>query len=175
MINVDFIEKRVTDIIDDDFQVFWAQEDPPNMEVIEKFQKEIDCMFPTDFISFISTYWNGFYAEADQEVWPAVEGGAYWMFQYGLLVFGLDSGIPEWANLRDFVKTFRQDYNTILTPCMKTRNASQTYCFDNNGELYLMSHETWEAEKLEKTFFEAFEEELKLLQLNKEKAKKELI
>jgi len=51
-----------------------------------------------DYIPFISTYLNGFYAEADQKVWSAVQGGEYWMFQYGLIVFGLDSGMPKWCS-----------------------------------------------------------------------------
>lgn len=173
MITADFIEDRVSSLTDDDFNTFWAQQDPPSIEEINAFQKDINCQFPSDFLSFISTYWNGFYLEADQSVWPEVQGGAYWMFQYGLLVFGLDSELPDWVNLRDFVKIFRDDYNTSLTPCMKTRWASQTYCFNSNGELYLLEHDTRETTKLNKTFFEAFEDELKVLQSNKEKAKKE--
>lgn len=174
MIDISQYNEIFHQFLDEDIPVYFAELDPPTLSDVEKFEEDINCQLPNDFKCVITNYCNGFFAEVKEEVWPRRQGGVYWMFQYGLLVYGLDSGCPEWINLRDQIYKFQKDNNTDLIPCMKTISSSEPYCFTKDGKLVVWNHETGDAELVNKSFFEAFRDELKLLSENKERAKKEL-
>ena len=174
MIKINHYNEIFHQYLDDDIPVYFAELDPPSLDDVARFEELIGCQFPDDFKCMITNYCNGFYAEAKEDVWPRRQGGAYWMFQYGLMVYGLDSGCPDWINLRDVVIDFRKNNETDLTPCMKTVSSADPYCFTPSGELVKWDHETWKPEPVNTSFFEAFRDELKLLNEYKEKAKKEL-
>ena len=163
----------ISELLDDDFEMYFADE-TLSYKTIESFPQEIHCDFPEDFKCLVASRLNGFYAEANENVWPRKKGGAHWMFQYGLLVFGLDANLPDWVNLRNEVVDFREHTKTSLTPCMKTISSADPYCFTESGDLVKWDHETFETEKISKSFFEVFTEELRMLKDYKEKAKKEL-
>lgn len=175
MVTIEHFNQEFHEHLDDDFEVLFAADSPPSLTAIAEFQKAIQCHFPADFVCFISHYCNGFYAEAHESIWPRKKGGAYWMFQYGLLVYGLDAGLPDWTNLRTKVFEFRTETGTDLTPCMKTISSADPYCFTADGTLVKWNHEIAQPIKLKESFFEAFVTELSHLRANKERAKKELV
>ena len=160
--------------LDDDFEVLFAPDAPPSQAAIETYSKEIACALPDDFRCVLANYCNGFYAEARECVWPVRKGGAFWMFQRGLMVYGLNGGLPDWINLRQQTSKFRSNTRSDLTPCMKTVSDPDPYCFTASGELVRWDHEIGKPKPVEGSFFSAFEAELQALQKNKERAKVEL-
>ena len=170
--NISKFNKAVNEILDHDFDIYFADE-TLDEQVISSFGSEIECKFPEDFTVFTRSRLNGFLAEAKEDVWPRRKGGPYWIFQYGLMVYGLDAGLPEWINLRFETQKFRERTESNLVPAMKTVSSADPYCFNREGDLVIWNHETFEAGKTDKSFYEAFIEELKLLKSNKERAKKE--
>ncbi|MCP5326462.1 MAG: SMI1/KNR4 family protein [Oceanospirillaceae bacterium] len=155
--------------LDKDFEFLFAVESPPASGEIEAFEREIGCSLPEDFKVLISSYLNGFYAEAKEEVWPRKQGGAYWMFQYALVVYGLDAGLPDWVNLRAQVKTFRQNTDTDLTPFMRTIASREPYCFTRTGNIVKWSVDRESPECIDMAFFDVFKLELSNIQKLKQK------
>ena len=158
--NISHYNELINSAIDDDIELFFSGENHPSERDVEDFGSEIGCLFPEDFKCLAASYLDGFYAEAKEEVWPRKQGGAYWMFQYALLVYGLDSNLPEWASLKVYVLKFREQTDTILTPFMRTISSSEPYCFTPQGEIVKWSSDAWEAEPINKSFFEVFKLEL---------------
>ena len=42
------------------------------------------------------------------------------MFQYALITYGVNAGLPYWLELSHQVDEFRQQTDTSLPPCMRT-------------------------------------------------------
>ena len=160
--------------LDDDFEILFGGKPPPSREVIEAFSVEIGCSLPEDFRCVIGAYCNGFYAAAHESVWPDRKGGAAWMFQRGIYVYGLDGGLPEWIDLRRQTPQFREMSRSNLTPCLKIISDPDPYCFTPDGSLVRWSHETYEAEAVGTDFFSALESVITTLREYKDRAKVEL-
>ena len=161
--------------LDDDFELFFSGDDYPSVQEIESYAKEINCKLPDDFKCFTSSYLNGFLAEAKEEVWPRKQGGAHWMFQYALVIYGLDSGLPDWVNLRNEVKEFRNKTKTDLTPFMRTISCSEPYCFTSEGHIVKWDNDEWKAKSIDGSFYDVFKQELIELHSLKERAVSERI
>ena len=173
--NIEDFNELLHGTLDDDFIVLFAGEAPPSEGEIQKYSQSIDCSFPKDFTCLLSSYLNGFYVEAKEEVWPRKEGGAYWMFQYALIVYGLDSGLPDWVNMRDYVQKFRLKHNTDLTPFMRTISSSEPYCFTKEGKIVKWCNDTGASNPVNASFFETFKRELYDLKAFKNEAKRKLV
>lgn len=173
--NISEYNELINSTLDSDFELSFACDDAPTTEVIESFEVEIGCNLPNDFKALVSSYLNGFYAEAKEEVWPRKQGGAYWMFQYGLVVYGLDSGLPDWISLRSEVKDFRCKTNTNLTPFMRTISSSEPYCFTPEGKVMKWDNDLQEAHPVIGSFFDIFKKELKEIMSFKERAASECV
>ncbi|MFY0641613.1 MAG: SMI1/KNR4 family protein [Bermanella sp.] len=150
----------ISSTLDSDFALFFTGDKCPDKEAIESFEVEIKCKLPSDFKVLISSYLNGFYAEAKEDVWPRKQGGAYWMLQYALIVYGLDSGLPDWMNLRNETKYFRRRTNTNLIPFMRTISSSEPYCFTQEGKIMKWDNGLQAAQPVTSTFFDVFKKEL---------------
>ena len=157
-------------ILDDDFELFFSGKNHPSEKEIESYAAEINCNFPDDFKCLSSSYLNGFLAEAKENVWPRKQGGAHWMFQYALIIYGLDSGLPDWVNLRHEVNEFRDKTKTDLTPFMRTISCSEPYCFTSDGQIVKWSNDAWKAKLTESSFYDVFKQELVELHTLKERA-----
>lgn len=155
--------------LDDDFEILFAPGPPPDRQQIAAFCQSIDCDLPEDYVCLLANDINGLYVEARESAWPRKRGGRAWMLQHGLVVYGLDAGLPDWINLREQVGPFRHETGTALTPCMKAIGSADPYCFDREGRLLRWDHESRGAASAGKTFFESVEDELRRLRTNKDR------
>ncbi|HVU16461.1 MAG TPA: SMI1/KNR4 family protein [Candidatus Didemnitutus sp.] len=161
--------------LDEDLEVLFAAKSPPTDAQIDQFCREIDCSLPQDFRCFIGSYLDGLYVGASERAWPDRKGGAAWMFQRGLYVYGLDGGLPDWISLRHQTPKFRAASRSSLTPCLKIVSDPDFYCFSSAGELLRWSHETFVAKPVGSDFFTLLNESMATLRKYKDRAKKELL
>lgn len=131
---------------------------------IENFEQEIGYRLPDEFRDFTMSNLGGLYVAVKEEIWPRTYGGGpAWIFAYGITVFGLASGMPDWQNIRKLTEEFRKETKTNYTPFMTVISDADVYCFDKDSKIYQFHHEGYEFEEVNKSFIELLDFELREL------------
>src|SRR5206468_1176663 len=101
----------------------------------------------------------------------AFDVGPFWSFLYGLCVFGIADGIPDWLDIRERYKQFKAEAGCAdLVPFLKLIGDPDRYCFDAAGSIVRWGHEEPERRDREAaTFSELLMREIRDLEGRKER------
>jgi hypothetical protein len=67
--------------------------------------------------------------------------GPFWSFLYGLKVFGIAQGIPDWLDLREQYRAFRDEGEDGLVPFLQREGDADRLCFDRAGRIVMWHHD----------------------------------
>jgi hypothetical protein len=167
--------KKILDkYLDEDFACFASGDAAPSKSALAALAKRLGVQFPDEFIQHSTSEWGGIYIEVKEEIWPRpkpYEVGPFWSFLYAMFIYGISAEIPDWMNLELAADEFRTDTGHQMVPFLKIVGDANVYCFDANGKIVCWDHETDEFEKIDKSFFNLFEDEVRELKARKEKRK----
>src|SRR3954452_1044479 len=77
---------------------------------VAAFEAEVGFRLPDEFREFTMSGLGGLYMEVREEFWPRAKQydvGPFWSFLYGIKVFGIADGIPDWLDIRVQYKEFK--------------------------------------------------------------------
>ncbi len=126
------------------FAVFSCHGNEPSETDVAAFESEAGFRLPEEFRAFTMSPLGGLYMEVREELWPRpkeFDVGPFWSFLYGLAVFGIATGIPDWLDIREQTRRFRTEGNTDLVPFFHCVGDADRCCFDSSGRIVRWSHE----------------------------------
>lgn len=126
------------------FQVVACQGNEPSEADVATFEAEVGFRLPDEFREFTMSGLGGLYMEVREEFWPrakAFDVGPFWSFLYGIQVFGIAEGIPDWLDIRVQYKDFKAEGYGELLPFLQLVGDADRYCFDSSGQIVRWSHE----------------------------------
>jgi hypothetical protein len=126
------------------FEVVACQGSEPSEADVAAFEADAGFRLPAEFRVFTMSPLGGLYMEVREELWPRAKPydvGPFWSFLYGLKVFGIAEGIPEWLDIRQQFKELKADGSGDLVPFLQLVGDADKYCFDSRGRIILWSHE----------------------------------
>jgi len=126
------------------FYVVSCQGYEPSEADVGAFEGEVGFRLPDEFRQFTMSPLGGLYMEVREELWPRpkpYEVGPFWSFLYGLKVFGIAEGIPDWLDIREQYKEFKAAGFADLVPFLQVVCDADMYCFDSAGRIIRWSHE----------------------------------
>jgi hypothetical protein len=138
------------------FEVVACQGNEPSEGDVASFEAEVGFRMPSEFREFTMSPLGGLYMEVREEFWPRpklYEVGPFWSFLYGLKVFGIAEGIPQWLDIREEYKEFKADGFPDLIPFLQLVGDADRYCFDFSGRIVRWTHEEPENRELEPMTF----------------------
>lgn len=153
------------------FGVYACQGNEPSEADVEAFERTIGFPLPADFHEFTTSPLGGLYMEVREEVWPRPEQysvGPFWTFLFGIAVFGIGQGIPEWLDIRVQYEEFKELSDGELVPFLKVMGDADQYCFTRSGAIVQWHHETGETEPVEITFPQLLMREIRALEERKD-------
>ena len=112
---------------------------------------------------------GGLYMDVREELWPRAKEydvGPFWSFLYGLKVFGIAEGIPDWLDLR---VQFEQFGEKRFVPFLQRVGDANCWCFDGDGRIFLWSHEGEDPEPCAASFPELLLDEIHALESRKDR------
>src|SRR5258706_5644511 len=104
------------------FHFVACQGNEPSEADVAAFEHEIGFRLPDEFRTFTMSGLGGLHMEVREALWPRpkeFDVGPFWSFQYGLSVFGIAKGIPEWLDLRHRYREFRAEGVRDLVPFLQ--------------------------------------------------------
>jgi hypothetical protein len=153
------------------FQVVACQGNEPSEADVATFEAEVGYSLPAEFREFTMSPLGGLYMEVREEFWPRpklYDVGPFWSFLYGVKVFGIAAGIPEWLDIREQYKEFKAEGFPDLVPFLQLVGDADKYCFNSAGSIMHWSHEEPENREQEPmTFSDLFMRELLKLEERK--------
>lgn len=132
------------------FQVVACQGNEPTEAHVAAFEADAGFRLPDEFREFTVSGLGGLYMEVREEFWPRpklYDVAPFWSFLYGLKVFGIAKGIPDWLDIRVRYREFKAEGFGDLVPFLQVVSDADKYCFDSAGRIIRWSHE--EPEKRE--------------------------
>lgn len=138
------------------FQVVACQGNEPSEADVAAFESETRFRLPDEFREFTMSGLGGLYMEVREEFWPrakAYDVGPFWSFLYGLKVFGIAKGIPEWLDIRAQYQEFKAEGFGDLVPFLQLVGDADKYCFNSSGQIIRWSHEEPDKRETEDTNF----------------------
>ena len=128
--------------------------EPPEAEIVA-FEGHAGFALPGEFREFTMSPLGGLYMEVREELWPrpkAYDVGPFWSFLYGLMVFGIATGIPAWLDLRAQLDKFRTGTKARAVPFMARVGDANPYCFLPDRTIAIWDHETDELQPVDADF-----------------------
>jgi hypothetical protein len=151
------------------FSVAACQGNEPGEQDVAAFERTLGFRLPDDFRAFTMSPLGGLYMEVREELWPRpkeYDVGPFWSFLYGLKVFGIADGIPDWLDLRvQFAKLGRKG----LVPFLQVEGDADLWCFDSHGRVFRWSHEDEDLAPYGQSFPDLLLEEIRALEQRKER------
>lgn len=139
------------------FAVFACQGREPSEADIEGFERDIaGFRLPEEFRELTMSPLGGLYLDVHEEIWPrpvAYEVGPFWSFLYGMQVYGIAEGMPDWLDIRVETQRFRDDGIADLVPFIRIVGDANRWCFDADGRIVLWSHDDPDARPVEDVTF----------------------
>ena len=155
------------------FEVFACQGNEPSEADVVAFEREIRFRLPDEFRDFTKSPLGGLYFAVRESLWPrpkAYQGGPFWSFLYGLMVFGIAIDIPEELDIRARYRAFRavDESTTGLVPFLKVICDADPYCFTADGRIVRWLHEEPDTpEPVDLTFSDLLMREIRCLEERK--------
>ncbi len=116
----------------------------PSEDDVATFESVVGFRLPDDFRKFTMSSLGGLYIEVREDLWPRAKAGdvgPFWSFLYGIKVFGIAEGIPEWLDIRAKYREFCDNEVSGLVPFLQLSGDANCYCFDSKGTIIEWSHE----------------------------------
>jgi len=138
------------------FEVVACQGNEPSEADVAVFEAEVGFRLPEEFREFTMSPLGGLYLEVRERLWPRpklFDVGPFWSFLYGLKVFGIAEGIPEWLDVRVQYREFHAEGFAGLVPFLQLVGDADKYCFDSGGHVIRWSHEEPEIREQEPSTF----------------------
>jgi len=155
------------------FDVVACQGNEPTEADVAAFEADAGFRLPGEFREFTMSPLGGLYMEVREELWPRpklYDVGPFWTFLYGMKVFGIAEGIPEWLDIREQYKEFTANGFADLVPFLQLAGNADKYCFDSAGRIIRWSHEESENREQEPiTFSELLMREIRELEARKDR------
>src|SRR5262249_39135229 len=126
------------------FEVVACRGNEPTESDIAEFEAEVGFRLPDEFREFTMSPMGGLYMEVREELWPRpkpYDVGPFWSFLYGLKVFGIADGIPDWLNISVQHKELKADGGADLVPFLQLMGDPDKYCFNSAGRIVRWSHD----------------------------------
>ena len=134
------------------FLVVACMGNEPSEADVAAFEARAGFRLPDEFREFTLSPLGGLYMEVREALWPRpkeYDVGPFWSFLYGLCVFGIAKGIPDWLDLRHRLEEFRAEGGgDDLVPFLKLIGDADRYCFDAPGRIIRWSHEDPDAREV---------------------------
>ena len=155
------------------FEVVACRGNEPTEADIAAFEAVVGFRLPDEFREFTMSPLGGLYMAVREELWPRPEPyqvGPAWSFAYGLMVFGIAANIPDWLDIREQYREFRDEGFPELVPFLQVACEADRYCFDRAGQIILWDHEQPELrEPIGASFSELLLEEIHELEDRKDR------
>lgn len=138
------------------FQVVACQGNEPSEADVATFEAEVGFRLPDEFREFTMSGLGGLYMEVREEFWPrakAYDVGPFWSFLYGIQVFGIAEGIPDWLDIRVQYKEFKAEGFEGLVPFLQLVGDADKYCFGSEGRIVRWLHEEPEKREIDEMPF----------------------
>jgi len=104
------------------FEVFTCQGSEPSDVDVASFEVKVGYRLPDEFREFTMSGLGGLYMEVREELWPrpkSFDVSPFWSFLYGLKVFGIAEGIPDWLDIRAQYSEFKTEGFPDLVPFLQ--------------------------------------------------------
>jgi hypothetical protein len=138
------------------FQAVSCQGNQPSEADVAAFETTLGFRLPDEFRGFTMSGLGGLYMEVREEFWPRpkpFDVGEFWSFLYGLQVFGIAEGIPDWLDIRVQYAEFKAEGFGDLVPCLQRVGDADRFCFDARGRIIRWSHEEPDRREVEEAPF----------------------
>lgn len=142
----------------------------PSEQRLEDFEDSIDFRFPNDFREFTLSPLGGLCYEVFDDLWvrpTEAEGPDDWRLLYGIKVFGIAAGVPEWLDLREELNALPPE-ETDLIPFMARGDEPQRYCFDLDHQIVRWDPSNGKREIVEVGFYDLLFREIEELEKRRE-------
>lgn len=170
MFRRDKTKKILDKYLDEDFACFACGDDAPSKQEMTQLATRLGIQFPEEFLLHATSKWGGVYIEVKEEIWPRPKPyavGPFWSFLYAIYVYGHGPDVPDWMNLEMAAIEFRSETGHQAVPFLKIVGDANIYCFIATGDIVRWNHETDEFEKIEKSFYDVLENEVRELKERK--------
>ena len=101
------------------YELFTCNGEEPSDADIADFEQQVGFRLPEEFREFTKSPLGGLHLVVREELWPrpkAFDVGPFWSFLYGLNVFGIAAGIPDWLDIRVQWQEFEKQGAGDLVP-----------------------------------------------------------
>jgi hypothetical protein len=144
----------------------------PSEEDVAAFEASVGFRLPDEFRGITMSPLGGLYLEVREEFWRRAKEfdvGPFWSFLYGIKVFGIAEGIPDWLDIRSQYKELSERRVYGLVPFLQLVGDADCYCFNSNGGIVKWSHEEPEARRVvATTFSELLMQEIRELEIRRQ-------
>ena len=126
------------------FLVLACQGNEPTEADVAAFESVVGFRLPDEFRDFTTSALGGLSMEVHEHLWPRprpYDVGPFWSFLYGLKVFGIAEGIPDWLDIRVQYDPFKAEGFADLVPFLHRAGDADAHCFDAAGRIVRRSHE----------------------------------
>jgi hypothetical protein len=154
------------------YQVVACKGHEPTENDVAAFETTVGFRLPEEFREFTMSSLGGLYLEVREEQWPRAKEfdvGPFWSFLYGIKVFGIADGIPDWLDIRVQFREMADSGVSGLVPFLQLVGDADCYCFDSTGKIIEWSHEEPdERREVMLTFSELLMREIGELEIRKQ-------
>ncbi len=151
-----------------------------SMDDIDKLQRKLEIKLPKEYVfhllgegaEILSE--RGLFIEVKEEIWERpklYDIGEAWSFLYGIHTYTANEDAEDWMQLSYVAKEFLEETGIKAVPILKVIGDADVYCSNETGNIVKYNHEENILEKVNMTFWEVFEKELKELKERKDKKK----
>ncbi len=165
------------DLLDEDFQAFVGSHNPPSEAMIVDVERLLGVHFPAQYRAFL-TEWGAMELEVKEDVWPRpkpFDVGPAWSFDYGFLILGIGSDIPEHLDVASVTEELRREMGLApgIVPFLRWVGEGDYYCFDRNENVCYWSAEEGTCEIQQTNFIKTVIRYIDELSANKGKVQKQ--
>lgn len=155
------------------FEVVACQGNEPTEADVAAFEAVVGFRLPDEFRQFTMSALGGLYMAVREELWPrpqAFQVGPAWSFAYGLKVFGIAAGIPDWLDIQVQYRELSDEGFPKLVPFLQVECDANRYCFDCEGRIIMWDHEQPEVrEPLASNFSDLLLKEIHELEVRRDR------
>jgi hypothetical protein len=143
--------QRFADLFDDEIKRWDATgTGHPSKAEVEAVGSRLGVALPEDYVEFQCTY-GALHVEVLEEIWPRPtigHGAPFWTMLYGFSVIGVGEGAPEWLDIEEVTRTWREEHRELgftnldgIVPFFSYVDNADFACFTEQGGIVEWSHE----------------------------------
>lgn len=152
------------------FDAFAQGAEAPTDDEVVEFEQRLGFALPPEVRELGQHQLGGLLIEAKDTAWPRPQRlavGPAWSFQYGLQVYSLSDGAPDWLQMRVAREDLLLDFpdRTDLVPVLKVTSDPAPWVSDEHGTLLKLYRDGLEPMGFEGGFYDLVLEEIRQLEL----------